>query len=69
MIKKDKDGNIDSIFIEWSHLDISNELNSKQKSDVLGYLYRYHDADIGINWQTVEYWTDQVRRKNETQSN
>ena len=40
--------------------EIGIELTGEQVSDVLGYVERKHDASIGVNWDTIGYWIDEV---------
>lgn len=56
-----------SISIIWSAEDVLSkademgiELTGEQVADVLGYVERKHDASLGVNWDTIGYWIDEV---------
>jgi len=51
----------------WWHIDDVKSLrdDDEQPSDeqcreVLRLMDKYHDADIGISWETLRYWLDEV---------
>jgi hypothetical protein len=51
-----------TIEIKWSTEDVlamadnmQVELTEKQADEVLENVFRYHDADVGINWGVIEY--------------
>ena len=49
----------DWITIEWHVDDVLEQrpdLTTEQAREVLHALRRYHDADLGINWEVI-YWT------------
>ena len=54
----------DEIAISW-HIDdvksIAEDLTDEQCRRVLQLAKDNHDATIGINWDTLEYWADYVR--------
>ncbi len=53
------------IEISW-HIDdvksIAEDLTVKQCRQVLALAKSEHDASIGINWEVLEVWADQVRQ-------
>jgi len=53
----------DEIAIPW-HIedvqDIRPDLNDKQARDVLWHCRDSHDALIGINWDVLHYWADDL---------
>lgn len=54
-----KDLQDDEIAIVWSVDDVMEEckwLTKEQAYDVLHHLDRKHDANIGVNWETIYYW-------------
>lgn len=54
----------------WTEADVStvaNDLTSQQCQAVLCLLKTEHDADVGINWLTIKYWTDMVRGYSDVQ--
>lgn len=49
----------DFITIEWhvdDVLEVRPDLTKEQAREVLHTMRRYHDADLGINWDVI-YWT------------
>ena len=55
------------ISIEWSiedvlcrATDMEKKVSRKQASEILELLESEHDANIGINWDNIDYWTDYV---------
>lgn len=76
MIKKLKEGDIQSVILElerqkrdeirniW-HFDdvkgIANDLTDDECREVLQLANDNHDATIGINWDTLEYWANEIR--------
>lgn len=51
------------IAIIWSIDDVMEEckwLTKEQAYDVLYYLDRKHDANIGVNWDTIHYWAEHL---------
>jgi hypothetical protein len=62
---------MDEIAILW-HIDdvksIADDLTNEECREVLRRAKRNHDANIGINWEVLKVWADQVReeRKEET---
>ena len=51
----------DEIAIVWSIADVMEEckwLTEEQAYDVLHHLDRKHDANIGVNWDTIYYWAE-----------
>jgi hypothetical protein len=49
------------ITIKWhieDVLSVNPNLTEKQASDVLQYVERNHDAEIGINWDVIEIACD-----------
>ena len=54
-----KDLRDDEIAIVWSIDDVMEEckwLTKEQAYDVLHHLDSKHDANIGVNWETIHYW-------------
>lgn len=39
------------------------ELTDEQQRHVLYLVDRYHDADVGINWDAIDFWIGQVSGK------
>lgn len=49
----------DEIAIVWSVDDVMEEckwLTKEQACDVLHHLDKKHDANVGVNWETIHYW-------------
>jgi hypothetical protein len=69
----------DEIAIVWCIEDIRNveenkeipeedRLTDVECRDVLSYLRNKHDATIGINWDVLEFWMDEVRSQRKGKS-
>ena len=41
-------------------MNLSSELTDKEIGKVLDSLYRNHDAETGISWETIGIWIDEV---------
>jgi hypothetical protein len=51
----------DEILISWHFTDIQevdDSLTNDEARQVLQLIKENHDADIGINWETIEEWID-----------
>ena len=54
------------IDIRWTIEDVQSvrpDLTNEQAGDVLCYLKRKHDASIGINWDVIKIWCDELYPK------
>jgi hypothetical protein len=58
------------ISIVWTDFDIEQTakemgyiLTEKEISDVLSCLDRKHDAEIGVNWEVIKYWIEEIVNK------
>jgi hypothetical protein len=53
---------------EWWHIDdvqgqaenMGEELTEQECRDVLAMVMRRHDCNIGINWDVIDYWIDEI---------
>jgi hypothetical protein len=53
---------------EWWHIDdVAGQAESQGETlteeecrDVLAMVMRKHDCNIGINWDVIDYWIDQI---------
>ena len=53
---------------EWWHIDDvieqaegnGEQLTIDEARDVLAMVNRKHDCNIGINWDVIDYWIDQI---------
>jgi hypothetical protein len=53
---------------EWWHIDDviyqakdnGEELTEQEARDVLAMVNRKHDCNIGINWDVIDYWIDEI---------
>jgi len=53
---------------EWWHIDdVAGQANDQGKNltedecrDVLAMVMRKHDCNIGINWDVIDYWIDEI---------
>lgn len=54
------------IAIIW-HIDdvkeVAPDLTDEQAREVLRLVKHYHDAEAGVNWDTLRYWTSEVKRE------
>jgi hypothetical protein len=56
----------DTISSNWCVEDvqeIASDLTVEQCREVLNLAERKHDANIGINWEVLEYWAYEVRER------
>jgi len=63
-MEKDEKGNVVSIKTTWTADDVRSQddtLTDEQVSDVLRLLVSEHDATVGINWDTIQYWINHVK--------
>jgi len=54
---------LDEISISWCVDDVLSErpnLNIEQARKVLEMVDRKHDATIGVTWETLQYWADEL---------
>ena len=54
---------IRTISIVWSVEDVQEVrpgLNNEQAMEVLQQVKNHHNASIGINWDTLKYWADEL---------
>jgi len=42
----------------WRGKDMDKKITKSQAREILSLLESEHDANIGINWETIDYWTD-----------
>jgi hypothetical protein len=52
-----------SISIVWSVedvLEVRPDLNDEQSMKVLQEVKNHHDATVGVNWDTLQYWADEL---------
>ena len=52
------------IAVKWCIEDVLSldpDLTLEQASDVLEAVKRRHDAEIGVNWDVLQYWIDEVK--------
>lgn len=59
-----------AIAVVWTDFDVHSiaeakdlELTDAEVSEVLYRLKRYHDATIGINWDTIDFHVDEIVRE------
>lgn len=53
---------------EWWHIDDvieqaethGEQLTEQEARDVLAMVNRKHDCNIGINWDVIDYWIDEI---------
>lgn len=58
-----------TVAVEWCAADVQMErpdLDDDQAFHVLETAYFEHDANIGINWETLNYWADYLYPEGET---
>ena len=56
---------------EWWHYEdvqsVADDLSDDEARDVLNIMARKADANIGINWDSIDAWADWVREERPTQ--
>lgn len=45
--------------------DNGEELTEQEARDVLAMVNRKHDCNIGINWNVIDYWIDEIVKERE----
>ena len=53
---------------KWHISDVQEDhdwLTDDQAREVLGWMEKYHDANIGINWDVIDYWIDEIVKERE----
>ena len=58
---------------EWWHIDDvieqaegnGEQLTIDEARDVLAMVNRKHDCNIGINWDVIDYWIDEIVKERE----
>jgi len=54
---------------EWWHIEdvqcVADDLTDEEARKVLQYMGHKPDANLGINWETIEVWADIVRDEKE----
>jgi hypothetical protein len=58
---------------EWWHIDdvqgqaenMGEELTDQECRDVLAMVMRKHDCNIGISWEVIDYWIEQIIEERE----
>ena len=58
----------DQIFIEWRLEDVYDRadaksmiIDSNQAQDILYQLDENHDANYGVNWDTIDFYLDEIK--------
>jgi hypothetical protein len=41
--------------------DEAEEITDEEAREVLRLMNKYHDSEIGINWDVIEHWIDHVK--------
>ena len=47
--------------VEGSDSDESEEITDEEAREVLRLMNKYHDSEVGINWDVIENWIDHVK--------
>jgi hypothetical protein len=58
----------DTISIIWHIDDVESQvegLTKDEKREALRRVEKYHDADEGVNWDTIKYFGEQVKEERE----
>jgi hypothetical protein len=58
-----KESSCDFITIKWQIEDVQSvrpDLSDEEANEVLGALENNHDANVGINWEVIEYAADNL---------
>lgn len=45
----------------WRAKDQGVKITRKEASQVLELMLRKHDANMGISWETIDFWIDEVK--------
>jgi hypothetical protein len=52
---------------DWWHISdvqsVAEDLTDDDAREVLRYMNKYSDCNVGINWETIEVWADIVRKE------
>ena len=43
--------------------DEANEITDEEAQEVLRLMSKYHDCEVGINWEMIESWIDHVKEQ------
>jgi hypothetical protein len=59
---------------EWWHFEdvqsVAEDLTDDEAREVLRYMNKYSDCNVGINWETIQVWADIVKdERPETEEN
>ena len=49
---------------DWQGLDITDD----DSREVLRLAHKYHDSNLGINWEVLQSWVDQVIKQKERET-
>lgn len=47
--------------VEGSDSDEAEEITDEEAREVLRLMNKYHDSEVGINWDVIENWIDHVK--------
>jgi len=51
----------DDVFVKAEDMEI--ELTRNQMKNIISNMENKHDAEVGVNWDVIEYWIDQELNK------
>lgn len=64
---RDKKGNCIEIKVSWCYEDVQEraqesgiKLSKKEACDVLELTLKRHDCNLGISWETLDVWIDEI---------
>ena len=44
----------------WRAKDRGLKISKDEASEVLGLMYKHHDASIGLSWEVIDVWMDGI---------
>ena len=45
--------------------EMNFDISEQEAADVLSTINNNHDATLGISWETIDFWLDELRREKE----
>ena len=47
--------------VEGSDSDEAEEITDEEAREVLRLMNKYHDSEVGINWDVIDHWIDHIK--------
>jgi len=48
--------------VEGSDSDEAEEITDEEAREVLRLMNKYHDSEVGLNWDVIDSWIDHVKK-------